>query len=81
MGKKSIMASTHTCAYGILIYFAERPNIVEKSQKISTKHPKIRKREIFMSHLRERNPEKIGKILQDLAKFYNGTLSRKIVSR
>jgi len=34
-----------------------------------------------MSLLREKNPDRVAKILQDLAKFYNGGVSRKIVSR
>jgi len=61
--------------------FSERPILVEKIHKLSTKHPKIRKRETLMSIWWERNPEKILKNLQELSKLSNLPINRKICSR
>ena len=58
---------------------SERPVLVEKSsQKASTKHPKVRKRDNLAALLRERNPEKVPKLLQEIAKLSNVPIRRAI---
>ena len=62
------------------LLFAERPNLVEKTvQKASTKHPKIRKRDNLLALLRERNPDKVPKLLQEMIKL--NMPIRRVISR
>jgi hypothetical protein len=61
-------------------FFPDRPNLVEKAaQKASTKHPKVRKRDNLLALLRERNPDKVPKLLQEMIKL--NIPIRRVISR
>jgi hypothetical protein len=61
---------------------SERPNVVDRSpHKTSAKHPKLRRRELLQSLLREKNPEKVSKLMQDLAKLGLAVSAKRTVSR